>query len=76
MNITGVAMLKALLLHLAGDRVHDIYDTLATDTDKYVDVKEKLKMYFTPKKSLVSGEYVQKNSATARWKLTTPDFAW
>ena len=41
-NITGDAMLKALLLHLAGERVHDIYDTLADEGDKYAYVKARL----------------------------------
>ena len=50
-NITGDARLKALLLHLAGERVHDIYDTLADEGDKYADVKARLETYFTPKKN-------------------------
>lgn len=38
--------------------MHDIYDTLAADTDKYADVKEKLKTYFTPKKNGVYQVYM------------------
>lgn len=40
-NITGDAPLKALLLHNAGEKVYDIYNTLAADT------KQKLSAYFT-----------------------------
>ncbi|KAK0144485.1 hypothetical protein N1851_017146 [Merluccius polli] len=52
MNITGDARQKALLLHVAGERVHEIYDTLAADQDKYVDAKQKLSTYFEPKKNV------------------------
>ncbi|CAL9691679.1 unnamed protein product [Knipowitschia caucasica] len=51
-NITGDARLKALLLHVAGERVHDIYDTLSADGDKYADTKQKLTAYFTPKRNV------------------------
>uniref|UniRef100_A0A669DPM2 Gypsy retrotransposon integrase-like protein 1 n=1 Tax=Oreochromis niloticus TaxID=8128 RepID=A0A669DPM2_ORENI len=50
MNITGDARLRALLLHVSGEKVHDVYDTLATDGDKYADTKQKLSAYFAPKK--------------------------
>lgn len=52
MNITGDARLKALLLHNAGEKVHDIYDTLAAEGDKYADTKQKLSAYFVPKKNV------------------------
>ncbi|KAK7933590.1 hypothetical protein WMY93_004486 [Mugilogobius chulae] len=52
MNITGDARLKALLLHVAGEKVHDIYDTLSAEGDKYADTKQKLSAYFTPKKNV------------------------
>lgn len=51
-NITGDARQKALLLHLAGEHVHDIYDTLAAEQDKFADVKQKLVTYFVPKKNI------------------------
>lgn len=57
-NISGDARLKVLLLHLAGERVHDIYDTLAVSSDKYADVKTKLDTYFTPKKNVLYEVYV------------------
>ena len=52
MNINGDARQKALLLHLAGERVHDIYDTLAANQDKFSDAKRKLSTYFEPKKNV------------------------
>ena len=68
-NITGDARLKALLLHLAGERVHDIYESLADEGDKYADVKARLETYFTPQEEhSVSSLYVPKGSATARRK--------
>lgn len=51
MNITADPRKKALLLHLAGERVHDIYETLADDNDKYDETKTKLHGYFSPKKN-------------------------
>ena len=52
-NITADARLKALMLHLAGERVHDIYDTLTEDdVDKYDDKKRRLTEFFSPKKKL------------------------
>lgn len=58
MNITGDARLKALLLHIAGERVHDIYDTLATEDDKYADTKQMLSGYFSPKKNVQYQVYI------------------
>lgn len=58
MNITGDARLKALLLHMAGERVHDIYDTLAADDDDYAATKQKLSVYFSPKKNVQYQVYV------------------
>lgn len=52
MNINGDARQKALQLHLAGERIHDIYDTLAANKDKFSDVKLKLSDYFEPKKNV------------------------
>ncbi|TKS65153.1 Retrovirus-related Pol polyprotein from transposon 17.6 [Collichthys lucidus] len=58
MNITGDARLKALLLHIAGERVYDIYDTLAAEGDKYADTKQKLSGYFSPKKNIQYQVYI------------------
>lgn len=52
MNTTGDARQRALLLHLADEHVHDIYDTFASDGDGYAEMKTKLNGYFAPKKSM------------------------
>ena len=44
--------LDALLLHMAGERVRDIYDTFAAEEDKFADVKQKLGTYFALKKNV------------------------
>lgn len=62
-NITGDPRLKALLLHLAGERVHDIYDTVAAEADKYADVKAKLTEYFSPKKNVQYEVYIFRKAA-------------
>lgn len=41
MKMTSDARLKALLLHLKGERAHDICDTFAVEADKYADTKLK-----------------------------------
>ena len=51
MNIVSDARKRALLLHVAGERVHDIYDTLSDDEDDYAATKKKLDDYFTPMKN-------------------------
>ncbi|KAK0132207.1 hypothetical protein N1851_032997 [Merluccius polli] len=51
MNIVNDGRKKALLLHLAGERVHDIYDTFAETDDDYNATKTKLNGYFSPKKN-------------------------
>ena len=62
MNITADARLKALLLHIAGERVHDIYDTLAGADDDYAATKQKLSGYFSPKKNVQYQVYVFRNA--------------
>ena len=62
MNITGDGRLKALLLHLAGERVHDIYDTLAAADDNYEATKTKLSGYFSPKKNIQYQVYIFRKS--------------
>ena len=49
-NITDDGRKKALLLWLSGESVHEIYDTLADDTDMYTNACEKLSTYFHPMK--------------------------
>ena len=49
-NITNDERKQALLLLIAGEKVHEIYDTIQGDADKYVDTKNKLTDYFQPMK--------------------------
>ena len=53
MNIVNEGRKRALLflLHLAGERVHDKYDTLAGEDDDFTETKTKLDGYFSPKKN-------------------------
>ena len=39
---------RALLLHMAGEQVFDIYETLQEETDDYAATKKKLEEYFKP----------------------------
>lgn len=78
MAISGDARTKALLLHLAGERVHDIYDTLAEDVDKYADVTKKLwttshQRGTSIMKSTSSGKL--QNCLVRVWMFIPPDFA-
>ena len=76
-NITGDARLKALMLHLARERVH-IYDTMAAATDKYADTTQKLTGYFSPKKNVHDkSTYSEKQYSNQGkiWIGTTPDYA-
>lgn len=41
-----------LLLHVAGEQVHDIYDTLAAEAYKYADTKQKLTVKFSHKRNV------------------------
>ena len=45
---------KALLLHIAGEEIQDIYETLDDydANDSYTDVKGMLEEYFKPKKNV------------------------
>lgn len=54
LNITQVVRKRALLLHYAGEAVHDIFDTLA-DTganDKYATAVTRLTEHFEPQRNL------------------------
>ena len=50
LNVSNYVRKKALLLHYAGEGVHDIYDTLKVDEDDYAAVKCKLSAHFKPVK--------------------------
>ena len=50
---TQEAQKKALLLHLAGKDIKEIYKTLkGNDTDQYIAMCEKLDQHFKPKKNI------------------------
>ena len=59
---TQEAQKKALLLHLAGKDIKQIYKTLkGNDTDQYNAMCEKLDHYFKPKKNITYERYIFKN---------------
>ena len=67
MNVTNNARKKALLLHLAGDAVFDIFSGLVIDaipddadpdvTNAYTVAKTALDIYFSPKKNVEFERY-------------------
>ena len=61
-GITNAAQKRALLLHMAGKEVKEIYRSLAKSEDTYEEVIEKLDDYFKPKKNLSYERYVFKKS--------------
>jgi len=81
LNTVNVQRKKALLLHLAGETVHDIYQGLiihgvAANTDKavenvYINTKCALDTHFNPKSS--SNTYSEKpiNNRQKHWMITT-----
>ena len=62
MDITESNRQKAMLLHFAGKRVADIYDTMKSETDEYTDAKTKLTNYFAPQVNLHYEIYVFRNA--------------
>ena len=62
MDITESNRQKAMLLHFAGERVADIYDTMKEETDEYGDTKTKLTNYFAPQVNLHYEIYVFRNA--------------
>ena len=51
-GVTKEEQKKALLLHLAGEEVQDIFETLGEDYVTYKDAKDALTSYFEPKKNV------------------------
>lgn len=49
-NINNAPRSKALLLHLAGERVYDIYEAICEPADDFAAVKQKLTDHFKPMK--------------------------
>ena len=69
-NITNDARWKALLLHLGGERVHDIYDndTLSSADDNYTAAKDNLDTYFKPMKDTATASlHIQRDSTAKEW---------
>ena len=68
-NITTEARKRALLLHYAGEEVHEIFDNLivndSEDVSKYNTVRDKLLGYFNPKKSTEYEIYVFRQAKQA-----------
>ncbi|XP_065665580.1 uncharacterized protein LOC136087004 [Hydra vulgaris] len=61
-GVTQEAQKKALLLHLAGKDIKEIYKTLkGKGTDHYNAMFEKLDQYFKPKKNITYERYIFKN---------------
>ena len=70
LNIDDDGRKRALLLHYAGERVYDIYDTEKGDSDAtYAGTKTVLKTYFDPKRNVQMEifnfrDYKQKDKAS------------
>ena len=65
MDATGVTQdqqRRALLLHLGGKDVKNIYRTLKEDTDNFNNIVTKLDNYFKPKKNIPYEKYVFKQA--------------
>ena len=56
-GITQDSEKLALLLHIRGTKVKEIYRTVKDSQDKFDDVVHKLDVHFTPKKNLSYGRY-------------------
>ena len=50
MNITNEARCKATLLHLAGESVYEVYESVCDAGDDFVTTKDKLQTHFRPMK--------------------------
>ena len=65
-GVTQDAQKCALLLHLAGKDVKEIFKTLKDGTEKYEDMCAKLTAYFQPKKNVTYERYVFKQAVQLR----------
>ena len=61
-GITDGKQKVALLLHLGGENLREIYKTLKEDNDKFDAVKTKLTNYFKPKKNVTYERYILKST--------------
>lgn len=65
-NVNINARKKALLLHLAGEPVYQIYQTIKNDDDCYDDAKNKLMEYFVPIKHVQYSIYQFRSAQQAK----------
>jgi hypothetical protein len=56
-GVTAQKRKRALLLHYAGPQVFEIYKTLKDENDDYVDTRDKLDKYFTPRRNIFYEKY-------------------
>jgi len=63
MNITTDIRKKALLLHLAGEKVHEIYETLGQPGDNFNTTKRVLNTHFTPMQDPAMAVYTFREAA-------------
>ena len=61
-GVTDKKQKLALLLHLGGKDLREIYKTVKEENDEYASVKEKLTNYFRPKKNITYERYVFKST--------------
>jgi len=57
-GVTGDAQKRALLLHLAGPEVHDIFETLEVDGTAFKDAEKALDNYFVKKKNVAFERHI------------------
>jgi len=72
-GVTDKKQQKALLLHLGGREMREIYKTLKSDDDDYSAICEKLETYFQPRKNLIY-ERFQFKQARQREGETIPSY--
>ena len=61
-GVTDKKQKLALLLHLGGKDLREIYKTMTEENDEYASVKDKLTNYFRPKKNLTYERYLFKST--------------
>ena len=61
-GVTDKKQKLALLLHLGGKDLREIYKTVKEENDEYASIKEKLTNYFRPKKNITYERYVFKST--------------
>ena len=62
-GVTENKQKTALLLHLGGKDLREIYKTVKAETDTYNDAKQKLSTYFNPKKNITYERFIFKSAS-------------